>query len=152
MRGQGRVFRPIVNGRESRVGWLHYGVRGERHRESSGTTSKRAAMELLRKRTGKRKGNTLTGPSDRVTLAELKDDAPALQRSSWRTRRRATTSARFTARADFRKAWSAACTAAGLDGRLVRDPPAHCGEGFPRRRGKRRGDREIVRVEESGYV
>jgi hypothetical protein len=73
MRDEGRVFRPTVNGRESWVWWPDYGVRGERHRESSRTTSKRAAMDLLRERIGNRKDSTLTGQPDRVKLAQLKD-------------------------------------------------------------------------------
>jgi hypothetical protein len=52
---------------------LDYGVRGARHCESSHTTSKRAAMDLLRERIGKRNDNTLTGRPDRVTLVELKE-------------------------------------------------------------------------------
>ncbi len=36
----------------SDVWWLDYGVRGDRRRESSGTTSKREALELLRKHSG----------------------------------------------------------------------------------------------------
>jgi integrase len=70
MRGQGRVYRPKSAGN---VWWLDYGVRGKRHRESSGTVSKRDAMELLRHRIGKRKDGTLSGRPERVTLAELKD-------------------------------------------------------------------------------
>jgi integrase len=73
MRGQGRVFRPKVNGRESQVWWMDYGVNGQRHRESSKTTSKREALNTLRERIGKRKDGTLTGRPDRVTLADLKD-------------------------------------------------------------------------------
>lgn len=77
MRGQGRVFRPKINGRESQVWWLDYSIRGKRHRESSGTTSKRDAFALLRVRIGKRSDGTLTGRPEKVTLAELK---AALQR------------------------------------------------------------------------
>src|SRR5437016_3870849 len=44
MRGQGRVFRPKVRGEHTKVWWLDYSVRGERHRESSETTSKKAAQ------------------------------------------------------------------------------------------------------------
>jgi integrase len=77
MRGQGRVFRPKVAGRESKVWWLDYSVRGERHRESSGLTSKRDALELLRQRIGKRQDGTMSGRPERVTLADLKS---ALQR------------------------------------------------------------------------
>jgi integrase len=52
---------------------LDYGVNGARHRESSKSTSKRVALDLLRERIGKRKDNTLTGRPDKVTLADLKD-------------------------------------------------------------------------------
>src|SRR5438876_821223 len=72
MRGQGRVFRPKIEGRETKVWWLDYSIRGERHRESSGTTSKREAFDKLRDRIGKRKDGTLSGRPERVTLAELK--------------------------------------------------------------------------------
>ena len=72
MRGQGRVFRPKVEGRESQVWWLDYSVRGKRHRESSGTTNKREAFEALRQRIGKRRDGTLSGRPERVTLAALK--------------------------------------------------------------------------------
>lgn len=72
MRGQGRIFRPKVGGRESQVWWLDYSTRGTRHRESSGMKSKRDALELLRQRIGKRKDGTLTGRPERVTLADLK--------------------------------------------------------------------------------
>jgi hypothetical protein len=54
MRGHGRVYLPIRGGRVSLVWWLDYGVRGERHRESSGTRSKKDAMALLRQRIGTR--------------------------------------------------------------------------------------------------
>src|ERR1035437_3782104 len=60
MRGQGRIFRPKVGGRESQVWWLDYSIRTKRHRESSRTTSKREALDLLRERIGKRKDGTLT--------------------------------------------------------------------------------------------
>ncbi len=73
MRGQGRVYRPIRQGRQSNVWWFDYGIRGKRHRESSGTTSKRDAMTLLRQRIGKRIDGTLSGRPDRVTLADLQD-------------------------------------------------------------------------------
>ena len=38
MRGQGRVYRPKVHGREIAVWWLDYGVNGKRFRESMNTT------------------------------------------------------------------------------------------------------------------
>ena len=72
MRGQGRIFRPKVGGRESQVWWLDYGIRAKRHRESSGLTSKKEALELLRQRIGKRKEGTLIGQPEKVTLADLK--------------------------------------------------------------------------------
>ena len=73
MRGQGRVFLPKHSGRESKVWWLDYGIRGARHRESSGTTSKKDALALLRQHIGKRTDGTLSGRPERVTLAELKE-------------------------------------------------------------------------------
>jgi integrase len=74
MRGQGRVFRPTVGGRESKVWWLDYGIHGKRYRESAHTTSKKEAMTLLRQNIEKRTGGTLTGRPDRVTLSNLKDE------------------------------------------------------------------------------
>jgi integrase len=73
MRGQGRVYRPKIGGRESQVWWLDYSTHGARNRESSGTTNKRDAFELLRQRIGKRNDGTLSGRPERVTLADLKD-------------------------------------------------------------------------------
>jgi integrase len=57
----------------SDVWWLDYGVRDARHRESSGTRSKKDAMTLLRQRIGNRTDGTLSGRPERVTLAELKE-------------------------------------------------------------------------------
>lgn len=73
MRGQGRVFRPKVNGRETAVWWLDYSVRGRRHRESAHTTSKRDALELLRQRIGDHKVGRLVGTPDRVRLGQLRE-------------------------------------------------------------------------------
>ena len=72
MRGQGRVFRPKVSGRQTSVWWLDYSVRGERHRESSGTTSRRAALDVLHQRTGDRRTGKLTGSPDRVLFPDLR--------------------------------------------------------------------------------
>lgn len=74
MRGQGRVYRPKIKGRkrQSKIWMLDYGLDKARHRESSHTTVKEDALELLRQRIGKRKDGTLTGKPDRVTLAQLK--------------------------------------------------------------------------------
>jgi integrase len=73
MRGQGRVYRPTVNGRESKVWWLDYGVRGKRHRESSRTTSKRDAMNQLREKIGNRRDGKIVGQPEKVSLTDLKD-------------------------------------------------------------------------------
>jgi integrase len=51
---------------------MDYSIRGKRHRESSGSISRREALELLRQRIGKRRDGTLSGRPERVTLAELK--------------------------------------------------------------------------------
>ena len=72
-RGQGRVFRPKVRGAHTKVWWLDYSVRGERHRESSETTSKKAAQRKLRTLMGDRESGKLVGRPDRVTLANLKE-------------------------------------------------------------------------------
>lgn len=72
MRGQGRVFRRKVGERELKVWWLDYGIRGQRHRESSGSTSKKDALEMLRVKIGKRTAGTLVGRPEKVTLADLK--------------------------------------------------------------------------------
>jgi integrase len=52
------------------VWWLDYGVRGARHRESSGLTSKADAQRLLRERIRNREAGKLVGRPDRVVLAE----------------------------------------------------------------------------------
>jgi integrase len=72
-RGAGRVYRPKWNGRTSAVWWIDYGVRGQRFRESSGTTKKREAQRILRERLGGRETGRLTGAPDRVTVGDLKD-------------------------------------------------------------------------------
>src|SRR5437660_6658635 len=71
MRGQGRVYRPRYNGdQESGFWWLDYSVRGKRHREATGMTSKTDAQRLLRERIGNREAGRLVGRPDRVKLAE----------------------------------------------------------------------------------
>ena len=72
-RGQGHVFRP-VNGRgnESAVWWLDYTVDGRRYRESSKTTVKKEATDLLGERRLARKSRKMIGRPDKVTLGELK--------------------------------------------------------------------------------
>lgn len=71
-RGQGRVYRPTVNGTVVQVWWLDYSHRGQRHRESSGTTNKTEALKLLRARAAARDAGKLVGNPDHVTLAQLR--------------------------------------------------------------------------------
>src|SRR5207253_2800380 len=65
-RGQGRLYRR--KGTEN--WWLDYSIRGTRHMESSGTATRRVALDLLAKRMGDRKVGKLVGRPDRVVLAE----------------------------------------------------------------------------------
>jgi integrase len=78
-RGQGRLFRPTWNGRTSAVWWLDYAARGARHRESSGTTSRRDAARILRDRLGDRETGKLVGRPDRVVLASYTTAAGGAQ-------------------------------------------------------------------------
>jgi len=70
MRGQGRVYRPKVNGTVCQRWWLDYSLDGRRHREPSGTTDRREAIRILRDRVGKREKGELVGRPDRVVFAE----------------------------------------------------------------------------------
>jgi len=87
VKGQGRVYRPNIGGRETKIWWLDYGINGKRYRESSKSKSKRVALDLLRQRIGKRKDGTLAGQPDRVTLgklkAELEKDYRRAGNTSW---------------------------------------------------------------------
>ncbi len=65
-RGQGRVYRDP----KSAVWWLDYSLGGKRHRESSGTTVKADALDILRTRVGDRKSGKVIGRPERVFLAE----------------------------------------------------------------------------------
>jgi len=58
-RGQGRCFKP-VGGRPLLRALARLLIRGERHRESSHTTSRKERSNLLRERIGGRKAGTLT--------------------------------------------------------------------------------------------
>jgi integrase len=69
MRGQGRIFK------RGGTWWLDYSVDGQRHRESSGTTSQRDALDKLRQLIGDRRAGKLAGRPDRVVLAEYAKDA-----------------------------------------------------------------------------
>ncbi|SRR6266568_1101671 len=68
-RGQGRIYRQ----QGSRVWWLDYSVRGARHRESSGTTRHKEAVDVLRERVGGRKAGRLVGQPEKVTFAMLRE-------------------------------------------------------------------------------
>lgn len=72
MRGQGRVYRPRVRGREIATWWLDYSVGGKRHREPAHTKVKSEAIDVLRQRIGDRKSGRVVGRPDRVTLADLR--------------------------------------------------------------------------------
>ena len=69
-RGQGRVYRR----KGTNILWLDYSANGERHRESSETTSMREAQDKLRKLIGDRKEGRIVGRPDRVLLAEYEKD------------------------------------------------------------------------------
>jgi integrase len=58
--------------RGSAVLWLDYSIRGQRHRESSHSTSRREALDLLRQRIGDRRSGRLVANPDKVTLADLR--------------------------------------------------------------------------------
>lgn len=72
MRGLGRVYRPKVRGRQTAVWWLDYSVHRDRHRESSGTTSKSEAQRVLRQRLSEREAGKVVGRPDRVTFREIR--------------------------------------------------------------------------------
>lgn len=72
MRGQGRVYRPVVNGRQVETWWLDYSIRGVRHRESAHTKRRAEALEHLRRNMEDRKHGRLTGHPDRVKLSDLR--------------------------------------------------------------------------------
>jgi len=72
MRGQGRVYRPRVRGREVGTWWLDYSIAGRRHREPAHTKVKSEAIDVLRQRIGDRKSGKVVGRPDRVTLADLR--------------------------------------------------------------------------------
>jgi len=72
MRGSGRVYRPKVRGRETKLWWLDYSIHGERHREPSGTMCKHDAQRILREKFTARETGTVMGRPDRVTFAELR--------------------------------------------------------------------------------
>lgn len=72
--GRGRVYRQPG----SDVWWLDYSVRGERFRESSGSTLKSEAEAQLDKRRGEIGLGTFVGPqAEKVTLGELADSLRA---------------------------------------------------------------------------
>ena len=80
--GTGRIYR------RGNVYWIDYGFRGKRHRESTGSTKKKDATDLLKRRMGEMGLGTLVGPSEeRLTLADLFEDI----RSDYRVNERKST-------------------------------------------------------------
>jgi integrase len=73
MRGQGRVFRPKVRGRETKLWWVDYSLGGQRHREPTGTASKAEALRQLREKITAREAGKVIGRPDRVTLRQLRE-------------------------------------------------------------------------------
>ena len=66
MRGMGRVYQ------RGEAWWVAYYFRGQQQRESSGSTDKKVAQRLLKKRIGEIQGNRFIGLSqERVTFEEL---------------------------------------------------------------------------------
>lgn len=84
--GTGRVYK------RGNVWWIDYGFRGERHRESSGSTRKKDAVALLQRRHAEMGSGRLVGPdAERITLADLcealiDDQLASRRRSVDRTR------------------------------------------------------------------
>jgi integrase len=72
MRGNGRVFRPKVRGRETAVWWIDYSLHGQRYRESAHTTVKREAQQLLRTKLTEREAGRVIGRPERVVFAEYR--------------------------------------------------------------------------------
>ncbi len=69
-RGQGRLYRR----KGTANWWLDYSIRGARHLESSGTASRKEAVDLLRQRIGQRTEGRLVGRPERVVFAEYGKD------------------------------------------------------------------------------
>lgn len=64
--GTGRVYK------RGSVWWIQYGHRGRTYRESTGSTKRKAATDLLKKRLGEMGTGRLVGPSEeRVTFEDL---------------------------------------------------------------------------------
>ncbi len=64
MKGTGRIYKRGV------VYWIDYGFRGDRHRESTGSTRKGDATALLRKRMEEMGRGRLVGPSEERLMFE----------------------------------------------------------------------------------
>lgn len=73
MRGNGRVFRPKVRGRETGRWWLDYSLHGVRHREPANTTSRSEAQRQLREKMTAREAGRVIGRPERVTFAQLRE-------------------------------------------------------------------------------
>jgi integrase len=77
-RGLGRIYQPKYRDRKtgewrmSPTWWLDYSFRGEKHRESSGSTRRTKAVKLLRRRLEEMGRGQLVGPdAEKVTFADL---------------------------------------------------------------------------------
>ena len=72
----GNVYRPTLkSGGESAVWWLSFYADGKRIRESSGTTNKRKAEDLLKEREGRAVTGQLILPRvDKIRYAEARAD------------------------------------------------------------------------------
>lgn len=77
-RGTGRVFRSVYidphkrTRKQTKVWWIGYSVRGREHRESSGSTKRAVAVQLLKKRLGELGRGQFIGPTaERTTLDEV---------------------------------------------------------------------------------
>jgi integrase len=77
-RGTGRVFRSVYIDpktrakKQTKVWWIGYSVRGREQRESSGSTNRAVAVQLLKKRLGEIGRGHFVGPvAERTTLDEV---------------------------------------------------------------------------------
>jgi len=76
-RGNGRIYRRPG----SRNWWLDYSHAGTQHRESSHTTDRQVALNLLSERVPARRKGTLTGHPDKLTFADLRAGLDAQYRA-----------------------------------------------------------------------
>lgn len=77
-RGTGRVFQSVYTDpktrerKRTRTWWITYSLRGREHRESSGSTNRAVAVQLLKKRLGEIGRGQFLGPvAERTTLEDV---------------------------------------------------------------------------------